>query len=54
MNFNYSYEKKKFEQEWAKLEKEYREAAFFIFAVYRAVSQHPQFLIPCPLKQPYH
>lgn len=26
MNFNYSYEKKKFEQEWAKLEKEYREA----------------------------
>lgn len=26
MNFNYSYEKKKFEQEWAKLEKEYRQA----------------------------
>lgn len=26
MNFNYSYEKKKFEQEWSKLEKEYREA----------------------------
>lgn len=26
MKFNYSYEKKKFEQEWAKLEKEYREA----------------------------
>lgn len=26
MNFNYSYEKKKFEQEWAKLEKEYGQA----------------------------
>lgn len=26
MNFNYLYAKKKFEQEWAKLEKEYREA----------------------------
>lgn len=26
MNFNYSYKKKKFEQEWAQLEKEYKEA----------------------------
>lgn len=26
MNFNYSYEKKKFEQEWSKFEKEYRQA----------------------------
>ena len=26
MNFNYSYEKKKFEQEWSKLEKEYKQA----------------------------
>lgn len=26
MNFNYSYEKKKFEQEWAKLEREYKQA----------------------------
>lgn len=25
MNFNYSYEKKKFEQEWAKLEREYKQ-----------------------------
>lgn len=26
MNFNYSYEKKKFEQEWKKLEREYKQA----------------------------
>lgn len=26
MNFNYSYEKKKFEQEWTRLEREYKQA----------------------------